>query len=162
MYDEDDKVGYKKPPKATQFKKGQSGNPKGRPKTRGSQQIDIEAILNADETVKSPGGNRKFDSRELQIRNVVPKALDGDFSSLVYLIELFEKYDAISIPVREQDHGVVVLPTNTYPSKVCSIAFHMYGRPPWSDRQLKPIIEEYLATRSDEERIEDERMGYEL
>lgn len=27
-----DEVGYKKPPKKTQFKKGQSGNPKGRPK----------------------------------------------------------------------------------------------------------------------------------
>ena len=27
-----DKVGYGKPPKHTQFKKGQSGNPKGRPK----------------------------------------------------------------------------------------------------------------------------------
>jgi hypothetical protein len=26
------KVGYKKPPKATRFKKGQSGNPSGRPK----------------------------------------------------------------------------------------------------------------------------------
>jgi len=28
----DKKVGYKKPPKKTQFKKGKSGNPKGRPK----------------------------------------------------------------------------------------------------------------------------------
>lgn len=29
---DDYEVGYKKPPKATQFKKGESGNPKGRPK----------------------------------------------------------------------------------------------------------------------------------
>jgi hypothetical protein len=29
---DDYEVGYKKPPKATQFKKGASGNPKGRPK----------------------------------------------------------------------------------------------------------------------------------
>ncbi len=30
----DDKVGYKHPPKRTRFKKGQSGNPKGRPKKK--------------------------------------------------------------------------------------------------------------------------------
>lgn len=29
---DDDRIGYKKPPKKTQFKKGKSGNPKGRPK----------------------------------------------------------------------------------------------------------------------------------
>jgi len=28
----DDEVGYKKPPKNSQFKKGQSGNPGGRPR----------------------------------------------------------------------------------------------------------------------------------
>lgn len=27
-----EKIGYKKPPKKSQFKKGKSGNPKGRPK----------------------------------------------------------------------------------------------------------------------------------
>jgi hypothetical protein len=30
--DHDEEVGYGKPPKKTRFKKGQSGNPKGRPK----------------------------------------------------------------------------------------------------------------------------------
>ena len=30
--EKDYEVGYKKPPKKNQFKKGQSGNPKGRPK----------------------------------------------------------------------------------------------------------------------------------
>ena len=31
--DRDYDVGYGKPPKATRFRKGQTGNPKGRPKT---------------------------------------------------------------------------------------------------------------------------------
>ena len=34
--EDDDRVGYRRPPRHTQFKKGQSGNPRGRPVKRPS------------------------------------------------------------------------------------------------------------------------------
>lgn len=37
---EDYKVGYKTPPKPTQFKKGKSGNPGGRPKGTSNKKND--------------------------------------------------------------------------------------------------------------------------
>lgn len=44
-------VGYKKPPKASQFKPGQSGNPKGRPKKK--KMTDEEALKIVNEFVRA-------------------------------------------------------------------------------------------------------------
>jgi len=50
----DKKVGYKKPPKKTQFKKGKSGNPKGRPKKSNPQEkIDNWKPVSAIEASRS-------------------------------------------------------------------------------------------------------------
>lgn len=38
-------IGFGKPPKSCQWEKGQSGNPKGRPKTRSDLVKDAAAIL---------------------------------------------------------------------------------------------------------------------
>jgi hypothetical protein len=77
-HDNNDDVGYGKPPSHTQFVKGQSGNPKGRPK--GSQNLATILTKVGRERVKVTENGRtryiaKFEATMLQLVN---KAVSGD------------------------------------------------------------------------------------
>ena len=54
----DYEVGYRKPPKHTQFKEGQSGNPAGRPK--GTNNLKTDLIEELGEQILIREGDRTF------------------------------------------------------------------------------------------------------
>lgn len=92
MSDENYSVGYGKPPKNRQWKKGQSGNPNGRPKASSIPPLNLQdgIIKEMSEymAVKvdgSPMVHRKF---ELFIKSIIAKALKGDMRAAKFL----EKY----------------------------------------------------------------------
>lgn len=77
--DKDDvEVGYGRPPKRTQFKKGQSGNPKGRPKGARSLKTIVEQQLNEVVSYKENGRSTKATSLELMVRQLRQKAMAGN------------------------------------------------------------------------------------
>jgi hypothetical protein len=57
-------AGYKRPPKSGQFKKGQSGNPGGRPKRSGPIDIDFDQHLGEVFDVKVNGRQQKMSAKE--------------------------------------------------------------------------------------------------
>jgi len=69
-------VGYMSPPEHTRFKKGKSGNPRGRPK----KQDDIYTLLQRvlKRKVRLKGADRKMPIREALIRKLRDLALSGD------------------------------------------------------------------------------------
>ena len=70
--------GYGKPPRRTQFKKGQSGNPKGRPKGAPNVATAFEEALN-EPVVVNEGGQRKIVGKIVAIvKQLVNKATQGD------------------------------------------------------------------------------------
>jgi hypothetical protein len=69
----DDQVGYKKPPLHTRFKKGQSGNPRGRPRGARNFSSVLDDALSQRVLVTENGRSRKISKRELGIRQLVDK-----------------------------------------------------------------------------------------
>ena len=79
MSERDETVGYKKPPKWSRFVKGQSGNPKGRPKRTLNTSTMVKAILDEEVAIKRNGEPVGRMSRRLGILTVMAhKAMAGD------------------------------------------------------------------------------------
>ena len=75
-------VGYGKPPAATRFQKGQSGNPSGRPKGRKNLASVLQQALQVKVPVTEAGRRRMKSKLEVAITQVVNKAASGDLRAL--------------------------------------------------------------------------------
>jgi Family of unknown function (DUF5681) len=71
-------VGYGRPPKGTQFKPGECGNPKGRP--RGSKNLItlLNEELERTVTIIENGKHKKISKREALAKQTVSRALNND------------------------------------------------------------------------------------
>src|SRR5688572_16244309 len=70
-------AGYGKPPAASRFQKGRSGNPKGRPKGR-HQRPPYEAVLGQIVAIKEDGVERKVTAAEAFLLYMTKRGLEGD------------------------------------------------------------------------------------
>jgi hypothetical protein len=82
----DHEVGYRKPPKKTRYQKGQSGNPKGRPRGSRSWATLLREILSERVEVRENGGTRIVTKKELILRYAVNKAATGDSRAREFLV----------------------------------------------------------------------------
>jgi uncharacterized protein DUF5681 len=80
-------VGYRKPPKRTQFKPGQSGNPNGRPKGVRNFETDLDETLRELVDVNKGGVFRRVTNQKAMLSNLLQKALDGDLRASDQLIK---------------------------------------------------------------------------
>jgi hypothetical protein len=91
MSNDDDIVGYGKPPIRTRFRPGQSGNPSGRPKGARNLKTDLMAELAETIQVREGDRSRSVSKQRALVKTLVAKALKGEARFAGLLITLILK-----------------------------------------------------------------------
>jgi hypothetical protein len=79
-------TGYGKPPRQTRFKKGQSGNPTGRPKGTPNLATALERALSEQVVINEGGQRRTVTKLEATVTQLVNKAMMGDHRAMQQLL----------------------------------------------------------------------------
>jgi len=81
-------VGYRCPPRDSQFKPGQSGNPRGRPRRDTSLLAILGRSLNELVTIRIEGRPRRVPLSEALIRKMLADAARGDHRARAQILKL--------------------------------------------------------------------------
>ncbi|HTV71278.1 MAG TPA: DUF5681 domain-containing protein [Rhizobiaceae bacterium] len=84
-------VGYRKPPLATRFEKGRSGNPRGRPKGSKTARALLDRALSAPVTIIEGGEQKIVEQRAALFKSLVAKAIKGDARSIALVLKLMSE-----------------------------------------------------------------------
>lgn len=110
--DDDHKVGPGRPPKHSRWKKGQSGNPRGRPKGR----IDVRAVLEEELSeliiLATPQGEREVTKLQAVIRRLIHEGLSGKVYAIQDILDRAERLakpdEAAASPELPQDDEAIL------------------------------------------------------
>src|SRR5215218_3731357 len=88
---DDYKVGYGRPPRDTQFKKGRSGNPKGRPRHRRNFRTVLDETLQGTIPATLNGRPCRMTRIDALVRTTVDGALKGDAKAVTNLMVMMRQ-----------------------------------------------------------------------
>lgn len=90
----DYKIGFGRPPKASQFQPGQSGNPTGRRKSHKSVAESLRDLINAKVTVTENGQFRRISRLDVMLRQLANDAMRGNQRAIKLLMESLHRHGA--------------------------------------------------------------------
>ena len=80
--EDEDKVGYGKPPARTRFKKGQSGNPSGKRKGAGNVRSQLEKFFGTPIAATDSGRRRRLYPDEFMMKKLFNEAAKGNVQAM--------------------------------------------------------------------------------
>ena len=98
----DYRVGYGKPPLETRFKRGQSGNPRGRPRGAKNLATLLDEALNELVVVNENSGRRRISKRKAALKQLVNEAAKGNWRALKLLVDILQDIERRSEPQTEE------------------------------------------------------------
>ena len=103
MANDDYEIGYKRPPKATQFKKGQSGNPRGRLAGTRNFETDLREELSEMVRIREPGKRPyKVTKQRAMLKRLCAEAAKGKSQAMALFFKLVIHLERGDQPSDEQ------------------------------------------------------------
>jgi hypothetical protein len=107
-------VGNKRPPLHSRFKRGQSGNPRGRPKGSLNLKTDLLSELAEAIVVNEGGARRKITKQRALVKATIAKAIQGDgraasavFGMIAKLVQPDAVEPAAATPLSTEDQAIL-------------------------------------------------------
>jgi len=148
-------VGYRRPPAATRFAKGRSGNPQGRPKGKAGQ-LPHESVLGQIVTVTEGGQTKRVTAAEAFLLKLMKDAFVGDAAAMHDMLTTIEAAKPSRAATETNEITQIVI-SPTRPGSVTTALEHLrMGKKlcAFTDKArvlLEPwIVEAALARRGDE------------
>ena len=89
-----DKVGYGRPPVHSRFKKGNSGNPRGRQNGQGNFATQFIAAVNETVPITLEGRSVRVTKLQATIHAMVDKGMQGDPRSMIEVLDRVAELEA--------------------------------------------------------------------
>ena len=104
------RIGYGKPPDHTKFKPGQSGNPRGKPKSRKNYDTILDQILHRKLPIRDRGSIRQVPLIEAMLLKFAEEALRGNPKAAAFLLNRYaptEPDDASTNDLSHEDQEIL-------------------------------------------------------
>ena len=106
-------VGYRRPPRHTRFKKGQSGNPKGAAKGRKNMRSELDQMLAEQVMVVENGRERTLSTQTVLLKRLIADAVQGKGKAREQLLRLMLPIDeahqqsGMNAPAADEDREIL-------------------------------------------------------
>lgn len=98
---DDSEAAFRRPPTSGRFKKGKSGNPKGRPKGTRNLQTDLTSLMKKRVPIRQDGEQRFVSRQELMLLKLFEQAAKGDSRASTQIFNMLMKFEPKEPPNRE-------------------------------------------------------------